>query len=233
MKRKLLSLLFVVLVCNLASAQKFCDLELGHAYPANNALIPYGDTIPVVTTIKNLGPDPITTSDTIRYLWNINPVGRVVIADIPVGSTLSDTFLTVWADNVPQDNIFAFCNFMAQSQIGFSDTSKHNDTSCISMILQGNHISGVNEVPPAYTTVTVFPNPTTDFINITLPAAFGSKAEVIIYDMRGSIVGQQSCSTGKGGKRNVFYDAGKLSGGLYIIKVKSESGLLQGKFLKQ
>jgi hypothetical protein len=234
MIKTILILFAFLLISTYSFSQKYCDLELSYTTPPNGAIIPIGDTAPVVVKIKNLGPDVITLNDTIKYIWSINSSNHTIVGNIAVGEFLLDTFLHVWPDNVPENDTFSFCNYLKAGQhIGFNDTLQENDTTCISFILEGNGGLGVTDQLQGVRKVFPFPNPTSKMISINLPDNFGARYELIVNDINGKSILRKSNSLPSYKNHTITCDISSLESGIYLVSIKSEKSIVIGKFLKQ
>ena len=72
--------------------------------------------------------------------------------------------------------------------------------------------------------LTVYPNPVTDgfYLNIS-----DKNAQVSIYDVRGALLMTRQLSG------NEYINAGSLQQGVYLVKVKTENGLITKKLVKK
>lgn len=79
------------------------------------------------------------------------------------------------------------------------------------------------------TNVSVFPNPSSDVININLESDVNENNSITIYDLSGRQVFNHSVSSSKG--HNAYILNPELSDGAYIIKISNEMGVLHSERL--
>jgi hypothetical protein len=72
--------------------------------------------------------------------------------------------------------------------------------------------------------IKLYPNPVNDYFCVT---GIAGMALVTVYDINGKIVLTKQTS------ENENIDAGKLSKGLYIVKLSTVDGIIQGKMVKK
>jgi len=89
--------------------------------------------------------------------------------------------------------------------------------------LHGDTTAGIEELKPV--TVNTYPNPTTDYFNITSEAMIQS---VELYDVSGRLV-RTSLVNGFETQQNVS----NLTNGVYILKIKTQEGEITGKIIKK
>lgn len=85
--------------------------------------------------------------------------------------------------------------------------------------------TGVNELKPQETNLVIRPNPVSDFVNIGMT---GKMQEVSLYNSQG-----QQVLSEKTDQTSLRMDLSKLVPGIYILKVKTENGIVTDKLLKQ
>jgi hypothetical protein len=73
-------------------------------------------------------------------------------------------------------------------------------------------------------TINIFPNPAFSFINIEAP----QRSEIEIYSMQGQLIKDFSSN---GNKMNV--DVSSFPGGVYVIEIKTEKGIVAEKLVKE
>lgn len=84
-------------------------------------------------------------------------------------------------------------------------------------------ITGTNDPPPAIP-VSVYPNPSNNFLTIQLPIS-SQTAQVTIYDSKGAMV------FAKRGQLSI--NISELANGFYIVEVRRAGKVYRGKFIKQ
>lgn len=78
-----------------------------------------------------------------------------------------------------------------------------------------------------YLSLSVSPNPATDFLTIQLPSATSHAVEVDLFDLQGRLMGRQSISVGQS------IDLEGLPSGMYWVKTAVDNGIYVGKFVKR
>jgi hypothetical protein len=94
---------------------------------------------------------------------------------------------------------------------------------------------GINELDKTKTnfgSLTVFPNPTTGKINFEWDNTTSKKAEIIIYNLMGQMVGSSVINENKGLNKQEI-NLSDLTFGLYLVVIKTEIQTLNAKFIKE
>ncbi len=93
--------------------------------------------------------------------------------------------------------------------------------------------SGINEVE-ALSNITLMPNPTEDYLNVSLDVREHSSFSLNILDVNGQAVAQpvqlQNVSTGI---HNSTFNVAHLPAGVYLLECRNENGAVYRKFIKQ
>lgn len=124
------------------------------------------------------------------------------------------------ADNVPQDNFYSFAYVVSGTQ------PCPNDTALITVYVQ--LCSGV---PPYYTgQLSVYPNPVNDKLSIVFSNTLYLSANTIleIINVHGQIIKTMPLKALKN-----TLDINDLTNGMYIIRIKSDHGIIVRKIIKQ
>ena len=79
--------------------------------------------------------------------------------------------------------------------------------------------------------LTVYPNPVRGALYINLPHAVRSALELTIHDVKG--IGILSTSYPLGASSAITLDVSDLQQGLYLVSIKSKTGVFVAKFYKQ
>ena len=98
----------------------------------------------------------------------------------------------------------------------------HEDNGMMGQFTVVDSSLGITET--LITTVTVFPNPTTDFLNINIPNLYDVES-IILYDVSGKEIFNIP-------NRVRSLDISDLSSGTYLLKVKTLQGEVAKKILK-
>lgn len=78
--------------------------------------------------------------------------------------------------------------------------------------------------------IQLYPNPTTNYINLKVPASYSAIRSMKIYSLTGSLVDQKILSGSTDGLR---YEASHLKNGIYFMEINAETRKEVIKFLKQ
>lgn len=113
---------------------------------------------------------------------------------------------------------------------GVSQTISKGDKT----LTQGFHqttlsVSSINEIKDLDFTISVYPNPTNDFVNLLVGKEDVLGFKYQLFDMNGKLISQKEL---KGNETNVPFQ--HLSSGFYLLKVKDGSQELKSfKIIKQ
>lgn len=78
---------------------------------------------------------------------------------------------------------------------------------------------------PARAEINVYPNPATDYVNITISGEEFHQADLHLYDMQGKLVGQMELNGNSG-----VVDFTEMTPGNYILHLNSKDGSLKGTY---
>lgn len=147
----------------------------------------------------------------------------------------SQTFIEC---NLPANAFYEMDYFTFYTQFTFSTTFTYNITE--SDGIKTLYVNATNSSRQAVysnvmlatngfskPTVSIFPNPATDFISINTNGIKTGTSRVEIYTPLGDCCKSESFD---GNQKKL--DTSDLSRGMYIVKIKTESETITGKFLK-
>ena len=93
--------------------------------------------------------------------------------------------------------------------------------------------SSNNSLPnAAFLIEKVYPNPTTDVLNVELEIGAESDAILQIANVQGATIEQFDFNLEKG-KNNLRIEVATLARGVYFLKIETESGVMIERFLKE
>lgn len=104
--------------------------------------------------------------------------------------------------------------------------TKNNASSC-DFVPRPSEATGISEAEISDKSVSIFPNPATDKINLNITDLKGD-VKLTIFDQKGSLVKEETIS-----QMNNEIDMSKLSPGLYLVKVKGDNIDHSQKIIKQ
>ncbi len=79
----------------------------------------------------------------------------------------------------------------------------------------------------------VFPNPVSDIINLTMNFENASDAQLEIIDAQGKMIANPSLGYKVQGEHTVSINVSNLSNGLYLLKITSGQSTVTKRFIKQ
>lgn len=80
-------------------------------------------------------------------------------------------------------------------------------------------------------TLKIFPNPTSGICNVSFPITHPGNYKLIVSDISGKTILLQNTMYLDQGTQEVQIDMKDLEGGVYVIQIKSERALMNGKFI--
>jgi hypothetical protein len=100
------------------------------------------------------------------------------------------------------------------------------------MILENEIIFtlGIGESDVFETIPVIYPNPVTDWINITIGLKKPSPVSIGIYDLTGRIISTESFIIS--GRENIIIDSKSLPKGIYLLRYESQGEMITTKFVK-
>ncbi|MCC7333438.1 MAG: SBBP repeat-containing protein [Flavobacteriales bacterium] len=91
---------------------------------------------------------------------------------------------------------------------------------------------GIDELNPDESSVSIYPNPTNNQLQVTFFNEQNTVTKMMIYNTIGEVI--RSVDLGKkSGKIDHIFDVSALSTGIYFIQVQTEQGSINQKFVKQ
>lgn len=225
----LLTACFLIFILPTSRAQKHCDLALQIISPAQGAEIPYGDTLKMYISVKNLGPDDIDSSDAFFYIMNGLPFPMYFDNNsIPAGDSLVYMpFLTVSGEN-DTDYHLSLCSYLLVDSNTFQDDNPTNDSACMNVVLKAKNHTGISTASQNKLSAQLYPNPATSFIDFSVDES--GRYEVRITN----ILGRQCLSKEFEGK-HCRLNLNSLAEGIYQYRLmnKRNGQSTFGKFLKE
>lgn len=232
MNKKMILFAAVLQICLSTGsyAQKYCDLSIATATPADGAVIPFGDTAFVSFQIKNWGPDTLTATDTLSvYLNGYNFID--VAQQILPGATIVVPLLAAWNVDTEEDETLNACfDFEPYPNVSFIDTVAANDTSCSSFILKGSGPVSIKELKDKPMMLAIHPNPARDKVIITLPGKHTVLPDIRICDITGRTVKINEPGVWHS-DREVAIDISKLQQGIYLLTMYDGEWTAYGKLV--
>lgn len=235
-----LILAFSLMVCTYAQdTLKHADISVQITAPDNNAAVAYGDTVYISYSYTNNGPDMLPAGDTVFFLTPLGVYYSALIQDFGVGQTF--VYNDAFSIHNPFDSAFSldFCIAqIKQSDVIYEDssapattyidTNASNDTSCITITLNGPAPSGILNTNATDNMLSLYPNPANDWLYIDAPEKF----EGCITDVTGKVTQNISSGNMQASGNKYKIDVSRLSPGIYFIRIQTKNKLSVGKFIK-
>ncbi|MBS1550062.1 MAG: T9SS type A sorting domain-containing protein [Bacteroidetes bacterium] len=173
---------------------------------------PNGDTDP---TLVNLGTTPIVlpANTWVRLGWAYNSVTGVITLK---GPGFNGTVTGNVGDPLELD--YAVQNLESTNTANSVSTFDNVMVKAVAV----ENLLNTSEIQNKEIGFSIYPNPTTDFINIKMKSKY---SDVYIYDAAGFRIDAVMV--------NGKIDVRKLVPGMYMLGVKTESGLVTHKFIKK
>jgi|GEM_PF-536838 len=213
------------------NAQVATDLQLSVVHPTNNQIIPYGDTLDIMLSIRNNGPNDIV-GDTLILRISGAPINILVVDTIAVGDTIIRRGITSFSSQAPDDNV-DICFYLYYSLFNsVVDSNAVNDTACVSFVLKGSD-SKVGIHDGKFTdesNLVIFPNPACDVLNIKMKTDLATLGNYTVFDQlgrlkqTGTIVQTQIFP-----KKDLQLNVSDLSPGLYYIQFSLGENIKAGQ----
>jgi PKD repeat protein len=108
-----------------------------------------------------------------------------------------------------------------------------NPTADVAFEIKGGNISGINDqpAPAGFTVSDVYPNPVSEFANLTISSLNSVKTSLNLYSITGEFILDQPVSLHPGANK-ISVPVSNLRKGLYYIKIeKPEGGVVVKKFI--
>lgn len=220
----LLIALLILLVQPMAQAQKHCDLALNIYAPAHGAEIPFGDTVKMHISVKNLGPDDIDSSDAFVFKIEGFPFGTNFSNNIiAVGDSI--VYVPYYTLNGRQDTNYnlVLCASLEVTSNTFVDEYPLNDSACMNVILKAKNPTAISPLYDQIFSFQIYPNPAKD--KVVLQMKLNKKEELFISIQ--NILGhttQEELIKADVGENELSLNIAHLSSGIYFMKIVNEIG---------
>lgn len=234
-----LGLLSVILSSSIAvnAQQRICNMNITLTAPADGAIIPALTTFATTITLENLGPDNLITGDTIYYNLPTMPLisyaQYILTQDINSGASASITLAnTVNSNELTQDetmNYYVYVKSNLTNNGSFIDTADtDNNFDMNSVTFKAQNPVSVAAVSNQSIGLTVFPNPNSGLVNVSLQEGIQLKS-ISVADITGKIL---SYTVAKQSDNQQQINLMSLPSGIYFLKVNSSNGTAVAKVIK-
>jgi hypothetical protein len=242
-KTFLFSFLFIAAIC--AHAQRNVDLSITVSSPDSTTVITGTETFSTDAILTNNGPDTIRTTDTLimQFFLDGNPtpenlesngtvagnaVAGVLSIDFAPGTSQPLSFPAGFS-SFPGAGIHNLCivaNAMNRSADSLHETTPANNVSCTDFTFADP--TGIPTLSGNNDKVTIYPNPATDFVNISLKLTSAKNIIVMLTDMYGrQVYRKDEGSLDK--NASVSIDTNSLPAGTYFYNIMADGFVDCGK----
>jgi hypothetical protein len=118
------------------------------------------------------------------------------------------------------------------SLLSFITTETAGQTSN-SAVYFGNQTTGVNDLPAGVKEVSVFPNPATDAVNVSLILDDHRTADIKILSLDGKTVAQIGARSISAGQSIALFELPALAPGMYLVQINLGSGVVNRKLMNE
>jgi len=94
-------------------------------------------------------------------------------------------------------------------------------------------INGTNDVKSQIDRISLYPNPTEGTLNVLFSLQSQKNVTIDVTDVLGKVVGTYSYNNVTAGTNQVALDVANLANGVYFANVKTDSGMVSRKFIKE
>jgi hypothetical protein len=249
--KKLFTILSLILVCNIANAQRQLDIAVTKITNPTGGIIHSGVPFTFKGVITNVSNATVKVSDTILYkFYVLTPSGsRLIFADpsasgyyyklgrnkqLLKNDTMNFSYTNTVTYAFPADSLYATC--LAATVIGSTsdaaeDTVTANNIFCDTTTFK-MHTSAIPSVTNGtnVTKVFLFPSPAQNVANFDLDVVSAIQVTINIYDMVGRLVTTKNVGTLSAGQHSIPVNTTELPNGVYIYNVISGTEISSGKF---
>lgn len=205
-------------------AQKHCDLSLHVISPAVGAEIPYGDTVHMVVSVKNLGPDDIDSTDGFVLNMANSPFGiHFVDVSIPVGDSLVYEAFRTLSGQSDSDFRLVVCPYIVADLNTYVDDNPFNDSACMDVVLKVKENTGISTHFVGEQEVRLYPNPARDRVFLKMTLSRSTALSVRVQNIFGHTVATAARTAVKG-ENNLPLNIRHLAPGLYFVNVVASDG---------
>lgn len=226
--KKILLLVAVVAAAFSLNAQRTVDLSTTLITPAANSTLQSYQAIPMQFTLTNLGPDSITTDDSLIFgqfastslITTANfKLTKVLAKDSSVTLTINTNGIQGGPTGTNPLDICAVVILVNRAE-GVLDTSNFgNNRSCHTVTY--TNTTSVSELSEYKLTANVYPNPVSTTATIDYILSSTQNVSVKIFDMAGRMVANVFEGKQEAGEQSVKFDVSSLENGIYFYQLNA------------
>lgn len=252
MTRSTTLLVLLMATCMQVFAQhRSIDLKVTQTSPAQGDTLDIGQPFNISFTIKNLGTDTLTLSDTTALYLIVDTssimfgVGGNFQDHIDLGApylepgdsaqasfqfTLGNSDGTGWPEGPTTFCVKVLPRNEADSII---DPDTTNNKSCATDLYARNPFVSVNDLTNNIGETSVYPNPVGATANFNINLQQPDNVKILLRDMTGRTVIEQDFGQLSAGTQRLEINTSNLPAGQYLFQIRAEQCMKTGKLLKQ
>ena len=204
-----------------AHAQKNVDLKVSIVSPVNGEVIPFGDTVFLKISVKNLGPDTLfVNSDSIYFQFTGFPFANFNWANIaPLDSVIFDLGYE-FNDDSTEYNGYDCVYLLPSYTSSYVDTNQLNDTSCVSYTLAGyNNVGISNNDANSKKHFDISPNPANQTLYLNFSLGYAQPIIILVRDLLGRDLIYKDLGVLSGNQKQQL-DISSFNSGMYIVELR-------------
>lgn len=251
----LLMLAFVVFAGNVF-AQRNINLQVTLMKPTTSTVQTSGGPFQIDAEIKNLGPDSLRTTDSVRFAVTLSGAIQPIVYGNPpqqgsVWTTwnrslkVNDTFhirvnnTITYTQAVDSNRSVCFIAVPIFKGAAANDTIRDNpttnNTSCVSYLWKvgnGTSVDGsVSYSEKQASIVNIYPNPANDLANVVVNLGTNAEVTVRLTDVTGRVMMQEDKGFMSKGEHTIPMNTSHLQNGLYLYQVQMGEEVSTGKLM--
>lgn len=176
-------------------------------------------------TVKNLGPNDLTSADTIIFDLPYGTYNGPIDATKGLKKDSTVTYkhvIKIGPGTAKSQTLagFQWCDSIWVSSMGaiVPDPAIANNKSCYNVDLTV-WATSVNDVNVSANTMTIYPNPASSQINVRFDFGKNATAALAVRDILGKVVYQQDLGKNLAGEKEFTIDASNFASGLYFVEL--------------
>lgn len=207
--------------------EKQVDLEIQVVNNEQEVFVPFGEQYSVRVLLTNHGPNIIEEGDMVRFrlVGGIATVINDIHLEINQSIVIPNLILSANEDQM-EDEVIEFCYEILESP-SYVDNNSANNTSCITIILEGHPIS-INETAHM-ASLKLYPNPVKEGVLYFESPWTDRQTHFSIMDITGRKVFEKPLSIIEG--NIVEVSVPDLVEGTYLLELESQGRVVVEKFI--
>ncbi|MBS1687640.1 MAG: T9SS type A sorting domain-containing protein [Bacteroidetes bacterium] len=247
--KKLYTLIVFILAINVsahAQPPRYVDLKLSlHTPVTGDTIIPAVNMLNITSDILVVGSAPFVPVDSIAYAISIDgtPLQFLVGGKLQPYRTITDTLINP-GDSIAYNMTIALDTTLPlgahnvcvqvtpyNGTIPISDSVPANNKSCATIVIS-QRPNTVPLVNANIASINVYPNPSTDKVNVELEVRKSNDVTIKVYDITGRFTGVEQSAKLMQGKHTMQLNTANLHTGLYLYQLSIGAETINGRFVK-